>query len=316
MIIREFPDFTLRDHDFDAPCPLYGFPNAFILAEDRELHYPDHSGPLTILCNFRGSGEYLVGNRRYVVDDASYLVLNRGQRFSNTIRSQSPVESFHVWFQPGFAEEVLRDLVLPSDRLLDDPERDTDRPLLFIEKIYQHDTTLTPMLMEARARIASGVITMGWQEEQFHRLLEHLLQVHRNVARDIEKLPAVRRSTRTEIYKRLHAAKEFIDGSIGEEITLLQMARAACMSVHHFLRLFKAAFGETPHQYLTGRRIERARALLVDSTLTISEVCAAVGFQSPGSFSWLFRRHVGRSPEGYRDYHRNPSQHSDTTSPL
>src|SRR5256885_8540884 len=109
MIIRSFPDFSLRDHDFDAPCSIYGFPNAFILAENTDLHYPDHRGPLSIMCNFHGKGEYVVQDRRYVVDDSSYLILNDGQRFANTIRSETPVESFHVWFQPGFAERVLRD---------------------------------------------------------------------------------------------------------------------------------------------------------------------------------------------------------------
>ena len=79
------------------------------------------------------------------------------------------------------------------------------------------------------------------------------------------------------------------------------MAGIACMSVHHFLRLFKAAFGETPHQYLTGRRIERAQQLLADTSMPVGAVCRAIGFLSPGSFSRLFRRHIGVSPEAYRN---------------
>jgi AraC-like DNA-binding protein len=77
-----------------------------------------------------------------------------------------------------------------------------------------------------------------------------MLQVHRDVMRQIEAIP-VRSTTRTEIYRRLHAAKDHIDGAIGSEILLADMAAIACMSTHHFLRLFKKTFGETPHQYLS-----------------------------------------------------------------
>ena len=73
------------------------------------------------------------------------------------------------------------------------------------------------------------------------------------------------------------------------------------MSEAHFARSFKAAFGETPHQYLLSRRMERAKALLRADELSVTDVCLAVGFTSLGSFSTQFRRFVGDSPTAYRD---------------
>jgi AraC-like DNA-binding protein len=72
------------------------------------------------------------------------------------------------------------------------------------------------------------------------------------------------------------------------------------MSPAHFIRQFKAAFGEPPHRYLQRRRVERAMALLRDSTWTITEVTLAVGFNSTGTFSRTFKAVVGQSPSTYR----------------
>ncbi len=74
----------------------------------------------------------------------------------------------------------------------------------------------------------------------------------------------------------------------------------AWFAPHHFLRLFKQTFGETPHRYLTRRRLERAQHLLAKTDLSVNDICTESGFQSVGSFSWLFRRHLGMSPNTFR----------------
>jgi AraC-like DNA-binding protein len=74
----------------------------------------------------------------------------------------------------------------------------------------------------------------------------------------------------------------------------------AGLSRFHFIRAFRTVAGTTPHQYLRDRRLERARELLVTTPLPITEICDAVGFQSLGSFSTLFRRATGENPAAYR----------------
>jgi len=78
------------------------------------------------------------------------------------------------------------------------------------------------------------------------------------------------------------------------------MSRRACFSPYHFLRVFRQVFKKTPHQYLTQRRIEKAKHLLSHSNLTVTEVCFLVGFESLGSFSTLFHHYVGQPPTLYR----------------
>ncbi len=93
---------------------------------------------------------------------------------------------------------------------------------------------------------------------------------------------------------------EFLEDSLDSDITLETLARHAKMSVAVFITAFRAAFHTTPYQYLLDRRIERAKGLLQNSTRTITEISAMVGFSTPNHFATAFRRRVGVSPRVYR----------------
>jgi AraC-like DNA-binding protein len=107
--------------------------------------------------------------------------------------------------------------------------------------------------------------------------------------------------------ERLHLARTYIDHHYAAPITLEHISREAGFSPFHFIRLFQAEFLRTPHQYLVQQRIEKAKQLLRTTDLPIIEVCCAVGFESLGSFSTLFRRETGLSPSQYRRRSGSPS---------
>lgn len=100
--------------------------------------------------------------------------------------------------------------------------------------------------------------------------------------------------------RALHQAREFIDDHFSHPLDLDQISEHAHFSRYHFIRLFRRAYYETPHEYLTRRRIEKAKELLALSELSVTEICFEVGFESLGSFSALFHKMVGWSPSVYR----------------
>ena len=104
----------------------------------------------------------------------------------------------------------------------------------------------------------------------------------------------------TNIHPSLWRARELIDARYSQPLDLDELARAANFSRYHFLRAFRQAFHATPHEYLTRKRIERAKELLAQSDFTVTEICFEVGFESLGSFSTLFHKIVGWSPSIYR----------------
>ena len=254
----------------------------------------DCPGWLSIKCMSGGQATYETSRGRYAVDGMGYLLLNHGQRYTVAIESPTVVESFCVFFAPETVAEVLDALVTPLDRLLDEPAPRHGQPVGFVERVYPHDAVLTPRLRALRA--ASG----PEREEGMAGLLGVLLRAHRQAGEARERMPAVRPAAQAELYRRLHLAHDFLRASLAEPVTLAQAAQVACLSPYHFLRQFQAAFGETPHQFLVRRRLERARGLLARTDWPVEEICLAVGWQSHGSFSTLFRRRFGIAPTEYR----------------
>jgi AraC-like DNA-binding protein len=102
----------------------------------------------------------------------------------------------------------------------------------------------------------------------------------------------------------LREVRDLIDCYYAKPLTIERLAAKAGVSTFHFIRAFRAAFGQTPHQYLRARRIERAKELLITTPLPVTEICDRIGFQSLGSFGTLFRRLTGETPAGFRAQRR------------
>jgi AraC-like DNA-binding protein len=100
--------------------------------------------------------------------------------------------------------------------------------------------------------------------------------------------------------RHLLRAKDLVDARYREPLDVPALARAAHLSPAHFSREFRRAFGETPHQYLLTRRLERAAALLRNTDRTVADICVTVGLRSVGSFTTTFRRIFGLTPTAYR----------------
>ena len=99
-------------------------------------------------------------------------------------------------------------------------------------------------------------------------------------------------------------------------IKLPDVSAQANLSPYHFLRVYKQTFQETPHEFLTRLRIERAKTLLAKGSHNVTEACFEVGFSSLGSFSTLFAQRVGLSPSEYRRYVRSGIAVPRTVRPL
>lgn len=110
--------------------------------------------------------------------------------------------------------------------------------------------------------------------------------------------------------RHLLRAKDLIDARYREPLDVPTLAQAARLSPAHFSREFRRAFGETPHQYLLTRRLERAAALLRHTDRAVSEVCFGVGLRSVGSFTTSFGQAYGLSPGAYRAAHPPAVSHA------
>jgi transcriptional regulator GlxA family with amidase domain len=102
------------------------------------------------------------------------------------------------------------------------------------------------------------------------------------------------------LLRRLLRAKDRMDGASHEEWPIHRLAQVSAVSVAHFARSFKEAFGVPPHRYLLTRRIERATALLRDTDLPVTDIALQTGWNSIGTFGRIFRDITGESPGEFR----------------
>lgn len=274
---------------------------SFILAERGRQHHWQGAGCLSIKSFFGGRALYEAGAGLHAVDDRGYLVLNDGQPYTILVDADEPVESFCIFFESGFAEEIQRCLLTAHpERLLDDPTGVDAPPVEFVQRVYPHDELLSPLLFSLRERISRAPVHDIALEEHLHALASRLVALHRGELRQIATIEAVRAATREEIHRRLFRAKDYADAMFSRRVTLADLARAACLSPTHLLRSFRQVFGMSPGQYLTERRLHEAARLLARSAASVTDICQAVGFESLGTFSTRFRRRFGLSPQAFR----------------
>lgn len=281
----------------NIPGRELGRENAVLSGTSASHHVPEFEGCLSVKSVLRGSAEWQSMGRRFVVNEGCYLILNDRQHYTLTIESVERATTFCLFFQRGFVEDVHRTMVTPDAALLDSPESGT---LEFFNRLEPQDSAVLGMLRQFHGEMRSGRMTTIEWDQRFLRIAAQLARERGETARAIGRLPAVRSATRVEVYRRLLRGRDFLLDSLGEPIRLQDMAVAACLSPYHFHRSFARVFGETPHQYLTRQRLERAGHLLRTTDRSVTEIGIESGFESPASFSDLFRRRFGLAPRQYR----------------
>ena len=161
-----------------------------------------------------------------------------------------------------------------------------------------HADTLLHRLVD---RLASQALQEGAAAQLFRQSLAQTMQMH--IADLYPATDVRRRLAQPKRSMEIHDQQIVIDylhTELDHRIDLNRLADLVDMTPSTFLPAFTAAFGTTPHQYLIEQRIARAREMLSASSVTITEIAAALGFSTPTHFSTTFKRRVGMSPTSYR----------------
>ncbi|MGD0443876.1 MAG: AraC family transcriptional regulator [Edaphobacter sp.] len=140
-------------------------------------------------------------------------------------------------------------------------------------------------------KVASAEEIEDWASRQ-QGSLHLLLNENRDQARakQISPLPQA-------ILRRV---KEHMEEHLQNNLSLDELARKTHYSRGHFLRMFRAATGKTPHQYLTERRIERAKRILQEEEISLIDIAARCGFSSQSHMTRVFREQFGVTPSAFR----------------
>jgi AraC family transcriptional regulator len=263
-----------------------------------DYYYPEHFSPMGILYNSNGSADYKVNNRHYTLSDDYFLILNHNSKLEIDIQYKSSLQTLFVFFDCTIIKKVQSVFVRTQEDLLDDPYSEQKELPEFTERLHHK---MEGNIINALLKLTQQDFIKYEKREFFYDMFGRLLHVNQQDQKQIKNIKAVKKSTRNEIYNRLYKAKFYMDEAYSSSsLTLEDIAQYAALNTFHFLRLFKQLFAVTPHQYLTAIRLQRAKELLLKTNLPVIEVCWNTGFESPGSFSLLFKRNYAYPPQVFR----------------
>ncbi len=271
-----------------------GADNVILHARSRRHHVEGYAGPLSVKTVRNGRVAWIVSGRELVVDRSSFLILGPGERYSMHIDADRPVETCCAFFSQGYVERVALDVTSRVELSLDEPDRAAPA-LPYLSALHgDRERNLVGEVQTLARRCRWAIAPIG-SDEGFLRLAEKLLSLYRQIRQQAMRVPAMRASTKQELFGRLLRGREYMHAQLSGPISLASVARAAGVSQFHFHRGFRLAFQKTPHEYVTALRLERAHDRIAAGARVI-EACLEVGFSSPSAFSRLFRSRYGEPP--------------------
>lgn len=233
LIMKKFPNFNLPGFDIEAYNERFRKGNVIINASAKDVSYPEHWGCLSVKCVFNGDEHYETNNCFYTVNENNYLIFNEGRSYSSYIFSKTIVESFTINFSSSFVEEVLTSF-RSDDEIVDSFQNQSAEKIEFIERLYEHDKIVSPVLHKLYKLSVEPKPDFNSINEIYNELLEKLLLLQKDVTKEIQKVKAIRASTKIELYKRLHNARDYIDSCYTTQISLKKLSVVACLNSAYF----------------------------------------------------------------------------------
>jgi AraC-like DNA-binding protein len=273
--------------------------NVLLAARARKHTARAFAGPLSIKGVIKGDATWVVEGVRYAVDSTSTVVVSANVPYDMYVDSESEVETFVVFF----ADDLVSDAAHASSRslqdLLDEPHATSPCSPNVLHRLWTSGTSVHKALHALRECV-EGELEQGEVDRHLRRALDGVMQALDQISAERDRIPASRESTRRELHRRILRGKAFLDETLCSPFDLGSAAREASLAPHHFHRTFRAVVGRTPFGYVSERRIEQARRLLIEKDWDVAEIVAALGYTSTPSFTRLFKQRVGSTPAQYR----------------
>lgn len=233
----------------------------------------------------------------YQYDPFNYFVFNKGMRFQAEILQASieePFMSLVLQINPTVVRRVSADMRDREMTVFRKPSASPPRPDAYVCPL---DQNLMGAILRFLRAVDTGadrrVLAPIYLQEIVYRLLQaeqchHLIE---SASSEIDSNP-------------VSAAVEYVRAHLDEPVTVNELAERVCMSPSAFAHLFRESIGVSPYQFVKGVRLERARILLVEDALSVSETARRVGYSSLSHFTNEFKRRYGVTPREYADMQR------------
>ena len=262
-------------HGLDVAEIIHPLDDFALPALPRHILVINLSAPSTIQ-------ERLAGRQGHL-GTGNVVILPAGAPTTWHLEREGEVRHLHLYLSPTLIQQIATSADIDPDTV-----EFVDTLGMFDPRI---ETIALSLLSELRSEGLGGRL---YVESLANILGIHLLRQHSSV-----KQPSLPRSVGLD-RATLRRVSTYIEEHLAEDLSLSELAAVAYLSPYHFARLFKASTGFAPHQYVIGRRIERAKLLLSTTNWSLAAIAHAVGFAHESHLALHFKRLTGLLPSSYR----------------
>ena len=273
------------------------WPNVIINTQTAQEHRGDIKGTLSIFSNLSGSARITADSTSKTLGEETFFISNEEQLYGIDI--DNSVETFNIHFSTSMLQSLVPAIICRHEQLLDSDSM-SHIPFEFANQLYWKDEYFRQTIQLLKQQSEQGELNDMLTEETLSSLLEHLYLQQSRLNKNIDALSVNKYSTRAEIAKRLAVAIDYIHAHYALPLTLEQLAQIAFMSKFHFLRTFKQVYKTTPYQYIVYVRLDRAKQLLQETTMSVNHIATLVGYDDLSVFSRSFKRCYNYQPVVYR----------------
>lgn len=249
----------------------------------------DPDGSFSIKWVPRGRAVYRAGGASHHLSGSRTVILNAKQPYELEFPETFGTQTLCVFYSDDLLRAAMTRLGEdePPDGL---PE--------FPDVVFRPGDVIAQGLERLHSFFEADDPSALASEEQLLTLLQAVAASARGHAGAAERTGALKANTRKLLLARLERAREILHDK--GDLSLDALAREAGLSKFHLLRLFKTVHGTTPAGYATAQRMERAKAMLKNTSLTAAAIAEAIGYESDSAFLRAFRRHAGTTPAAFR----------------
>ena len=297
MRIRPLP----KSFNFDNGIlpPVYG--DHFLFVENLSGPYvsAEHPSGIGLLITGHGKCNYFVNGIKNQIEKNKVFFVNRGSNLAVRITENGTTPAL-LFFNSRLPDLVQFSLEFVNEVLLDKPFENLPYDFSYLERIHADDKLRQTILSLIELGSSCSSFASLRADMMIRNLFEELLTQNQDAYKRSQNIKATKASTRLEIFKRVAAAKDWMEENFSNDVSLENIASVATMNSQHFLRMFKQVYLITPHQYLIDLKLKKAKELLQNSWISIQDICHAIGFESVFSFSVLFKNRFGMAPSYFR----------------